>query len=117
MAHGHFYCLSRTLLAVIVGIEAGIVQRAVDPNPIRLIDAPPVSTGRTDRKRGSDLDPAVLLQRDQANLIRDFREVLILAEDQRYVVLLAVRQVERVQRQPDIDPLLFGDEKRLGFPV
>lgn len=109
-----FFVQSRSRGSIVARIEAGVIQAPINRNPIRLIDAPPVAARGADRKGRGHLDPTSLFLRDQAKLFGDFGQVLILAKDQRHVVLVAIGQVDRVQRNADINPLLFGHQKRMS---
>lgn len=103
--------------SVVAAIETSVVGRAIDPDPVGLVNAATVPRRRAEGERAGDLDPSVLLPRDGADLFCDFREVLVLAEDDRYVVLFSVRHADHVEGQPDVDPLLFARQKRMGGAI
>ena len=53
----------------------------------------------------------VLLLGDETDLIGNFGEVLILAENKRDIVHSAMGQANDIERKTDIDALLLRDEK------
>src|ERR1700676_800939 len=91
-------CLRRTIVA---GVETGIIEGAINLDPVCSVDAATVAAGRTEWKCASDLNPAILLLYDLTDFVSDFGKVLVLAEDQRHVVNFAIRQRDNIQRQPD----------------
>src|SRR5690606_18350332 len=74
-----------TLLYVPLGsvvpcVDAGRISFLVEPDPVGFVDAASVRVAGARGKRRGDLDEAPLLTGDQPDFIRDFTEVLILAE-------------------------------------
>lgn len=41
----------------------------------------------------------------------DLRKILVLAEDEGYVVFAAVGECDHIERNPHVDPLLFAGPK------
>ena len=70
-------------------VQACVVGRTVDPDPVGLVDPTAVAAGRTRGERSRDLDAAALLTGDRPDLVRNLREVLTLARIQPGVVLPA----------------------------
>lgn len=99
--------------AIVATIQARVIHRPLDPDPVCLVNAAPIVCRRTIRKSGSNLDPTVLLLGDRPNLVSDFRKILILAEDQGHVVLLPVGHTNDVQRDSNINTLFFPCEERM----
>ena len=95
---------------VVVRIQAGIVQRPVYLDPIRAIDAPAILGGRTDRKGACDINPALFPARNQSYFVRHFREILILAEDERYIVSVIEGEAHDVQGDSDVDSFFAADQ-------
>ena len=58
-----------------------------------------------------DLDPLSLFPRDGPDLLGGFREILILAEDQRHFLFAAVDKRDHIERDSHVDPFLFGSQK------
>lgn len=104
-------------LPVIVRVDASVVGLAVDCDPICLIDPSGVAVSRADRECRGQLDPPALLTGNHTDLIGNFGEVLVLAENQRHVVQIAVSQSHHVQRDPDVDPFLLADPDRFRLAV
>lgn len=97
--------------AVIPPVEALVVERSVDPDPIGLVDPPAVPSCGAVGEGARELDPASLLPRDGPNLLGDLRKILILAEDECHVVFAPVGERDHIERDPHIDPLLFAGQK------
>lgn len=115
---GHLY-LSASLVAsavsswpVVTGIEATVVGGPIDPNPVGPIDAASIVIGRADGKSTGDLDPAVLLHGDGADLVGNFGEVLILAEDQGDIVRVISSGGDDIKGEANVDAFLVADENR-----
>src|SRR3990170_674427 len=85
------WCGSR---AVVATINATIVERSVDLDPVGVVDASLVPACRAYRIGTRDLDPALLFARDGTNLVGHLDEVLVLAEDHRDVEGAAVRTAD-----------------------
>lgn len=77
------------------------------------VDPSAVSADRTARECAGDLDPASLLPRDGSNLFGDFREVLILPHHERHGVFATMGQCHHVERDPNVDSLLFSRQRRV----
>ncbi len=63
---------SALLGPVVGGIDAGVVQRAVDRDPIRAIDSPVVPAGWADGESRCHLDPALLAFGDGPDFLGHF---------------------------------------------
>src|SRR5439155_8757752 len=102
---------------VVPPVQARVVGRTVDPDPVGLVDAAAVPAGWAGRKRAGDLDPPVLLPRDLSYLVRHLREILILAQNQPDVVRPAVGQAGDVERDADVDPFLLSRQEGVSRAV
>jgi len=80
-------CRSRTPGPVVSRVKARVVEGSLDANPVRLVDAAAVPGDRTARKGRSDLQPTALFASDDTQFRGDFRQILVLAEDQCHIVL------------------------------
>jgi hypothetical protein len=69
---------------IVAGVEAGIVESTVDADPVCAIDAPAVDRGRTGWKGTGHFDPAVLPLGDHPDFIGHLREILVLAQRNRF---------------------------------
>lgn len=93
---------------VIEWVDAGVVRRAIDLNPVGPIDSADVWTLRTVRECARHLDPPALLARHRADFVGDFGQVLVLAEHERDVVFLAMRLANDIDRNPHVDALFLA---------
>jgi len=91
----------------VLAFEAGVVLLLCDGKPVGAVDAPVVCRARPDGEGGGNLDPAVLLLRNVANLVGHVDEILILTDDQGHVILAIASQPDDVERHADVDPFLF----------
>ena len=82
------HCQSRTVFST---INAIVVCGSVNLNPLRFIDPAPIAACRADRKCGSHPDRAALFKSYDSDLVRDLRQILILAKDKGDVIQLQVR--------------------------
>ncbi len=102
------------LRAVVARIQRTVVRRAIQADPIGPVDTATVGGRRAARVGARDLDPAPLVTSDRPDLIRDLREVLVLAEDKSDVVVVGPSEADDVQRDSDVDTLLLADQDRRG---
>ena len=102
---------------VVTPIEAGIVGRTTDTDPVGLVDSAAVWAGPTQRKRAGQLDPAILLAGDHTNLVSGLRKILVLAQDQSDVVLAAVCHANDVESDSDVDALLLARPETVDSAV
>ena len=95
---------------VVAWIEAGVVSRAIDPNPVSPVDPLTILCDRTDRESAGHLEPPVLRSSNVPDLPRDFRQILVLAEDYGNIVGVLPGQSDHVDGDADVDALLFARE-------
>ena len=69
------------------------------------------------RKRANHLQPAIGAPRDVPHLLRDLREILVLAEQERHVQLGVSRHAHDVEPEPQVDTLLTLDGKLMHRTV
>ena len=91
--------------AIVPRVETGIVSGALDFNPVGAVDTAWFGDDRADRKGARGLDPAPLFLGDDPDFVSDFREVLVLTEDQGDIVFLTVSETDDVQGQADVHAL------------
>ena len=103
--------------AVIPGVDAGIVENSVDPDPVSLIDPPSVPGGGAQRIRTRDPEPSPLLAGNDLHILDRLGEILVLAEDQADVINSLKGQADHVECETDIDSLLLTDEKGVGTAI
>lgn len=82
---------TRFLRSIVARINATVVHRTIDSNPVGSVNPFRIFEGRACWKGGCDLDPAILFLRDNADLVGDFRQILILAQHQCDIERAAVR--------------------------
>src|SRR3989441_7767869 len=99
---------------VVPPVQACVVGRPIDPDPVGLVDPASVPTGWARGKSARDLDPAVLFPSYDADLLGYLREVLVLTQNQSDVVLLAMGHADDVERDADVDSLLLS--RKEGVP-
>src|SRR5712692_4303039 len=102
---------------VVAPVEAGIVGGTVDPDPVGLIDPAPIERCWARREGGGDLDPPSLLARDRPDLLGNLRQVLILAQYERYVVVATECHPDDVKSHADVDTFLLRSLKGVGRAV
>src|ERR1017187_7262075 len=95
---------------VVAWIEAGVVRRAVDPNPVSPVDPLTILSDRTDRESAGHLKPPVLRSSNGPDLPRDFRQILVLTENYGNIVGVLPGQSDHVDGDADVDALLFARE-------
>ena len=93
--------------AVVAGVDAGVVRRAVDANPVGAVDAAVIAAGGAIGESAGDLDPSVLLGGDHSNFRRRFGQILVLTEHQGDVLLVAMGHADDVQGNADFNTLLL----------
>src|ERR1035437_7691255 len=98
------------LCLVVSWIEAGVVSRAVNPNPVSPVDPLTILSDRTNRESAGHLKPPVLRSSNVPDLPRDFRQILVLAEDYGNIVGVLPGQSDHVDGDADVDALLFARE-------
>jgi len=74
--------------SIIRGINAGVVRCFVDLDPVCPVYAPRVSIKPADRIGGCNYDVGVVSARNHLDFINGFRQVLVLAEDDKDVSAL-----------------------------
>src|SRR5579872_2403355 len=94
-----------------------VVSVPINRHPVGLINPPLATAGWAHRKRRSHFDPPVLLLGDQPQLVSRFRQILILAEDERHVEFSMMCQPDDVESNPHVNPLLLTDEHRLLLSI
>ena len=98
-------------------VETTVVSVSVDPDPVRLVDAARIPCRRADRKRRCDFQPALIDPRDPSDFIGSFGEILILAEDQGYVIAVFGGQADDVEGDPHVDTFLMSGQVGVPPPV
>jgi hypothetical protein len=99
---------------IVVWVEARIVSRPVNLNPLGAVNTPAVLSGRTGRESARHLNPSGLLHGNGLHLSGRLRQVLVLAEDERHIVAVLSRHSHHVEGQTHINTLFFANENRRG---
>src|SRR5208337_4254124 len=102
---------SRHLWPIVVRIDTGVIGGAVDANPIRSIDASRLLDRRARRESARRLDPSILKDRDLFHILDGFGEILILAEDQRDIVIAIERKTYDIQGDTNVDTLFLANQR------
>lgn len=114
ISYGETRSPSQSILPVteVPSIQACLVDLPVDRDPIGSVDSSTSTSGGARGECAGDLDPTILLPGDFPDLARDLGEVLILAEEHRYVVGALGGQSDDVDGNADVDSLLLADHER-----
>src|SRR5436305_1551945 len=85
-----------SLWPIIAAVDAGVVSRSVNAEPIGFVDASAIFAGRTGWKRTRHFDPSLLFAGDHADLLSDFRKILVVAKNNSDLVFVAVGHADDV---------------------
>jgi hypothetical protein len=94
---------------IVRGVNASVVKRLVDFEPIGGIDPTKVGGLVGQRKSACRFDPPILVFGNAPDLFCGFSEVLVLAENQGDVEFLFSRKTNDIQCDPDINAFLNPD--------
>lgn len=86
--------------SMISPIEARVVDRPVNRNPVGLVDPAAIPACGADGKGAGDFQPAPLLPRNDPDLFGHLGQVLILAEDQSHIIFATVCHPDDVEGNP-----------------
>ena len=100
--------------SIVVQVDASIIGGAFNANPIGVVDTSFVGAPRSIRESAGHLDPPVLLPRNEAYFVGNFREILVLAKHNRYVVSVSMGEPNDVDGEANIDAFLFSDTCCVG---
>jgi hypothetical protein len=98
---------------IVLRINAGVVHLAINRDPIGAVDPALVGRGWAFWVCARHFDPTVLLRGNDANLVGDLRQILVLTKHNGHVVLSAMRHSNDVQRNSDVDALFLSDGDRV----
>ena len=97
-------------LSVVARIDALIVLGPRNSDPISPVDTALVARRGAHRESRGNLDPPVLLRGDSADLICDFRKILVLAEDHSHVIVSPKCTANNVKGEAHIHALLLANQ-------
>jgi hypothetical protein len=103
--------LYRLLRSIVARINARIVKRALDWNPVGRINSALVGCRRTRWKSRYHVYPPVLLSRNDTHFRCHLGKILVLTEHQCHVVRILMRQPNHIDGDTNIDALSL---RRLG---